>query len=384
MGKLTIYINASYKKKDGTTSVHIYTYLLKEKVWFNTGVSVNPENWDAKKFRIKGSSKKVKDDNLIIESCKSRLNEVFVRYRLQHKELTPDLLRKEYKTPSTYIDFHDFFTRAIKEQKKILTPNTICMHESVLAKIKKFKEPLMFSEISVEFLNSYKRYLKITLKNNENTIQKNMAVIKAYLNIAIRKKIITENPFKYIKVKRLNSDRVFLTETELQKLIELYKKEWLSPGLQRVLRYYLFSCFTGLRISDIKRIQHRDIINNTLIFAAQKTKSKIIRIPLTGPALKLMHDANPLRSYGNIFSTFTDQVTNRHLKTLADYINLEKHISFHSARHTFATLFLSKTKNIAALQKLLGHTNITETMTYAHVLTEDLEKEMEVFNGFEI
>ena len=73
---------------------------------------------------------------------------------------------------------------------------------------------------------------------------------------------------------------------------------------------------------------------------------------------------------------------NRHLKTIYESINFDKHISFHSARHNFATLFLRNTKNLAVLQKLLGHTNITETMIYAHVLTEDIENEMKVFNEF--
>jgi integrase len=384
MGKLTIYLNENYTKKDGTAAVYIYTYLLKEKIWFKTGVSVDPEKWDPKKNRIKGSTKEIKDDNLIIESCKSRINDIFVRYRLQHKELTPDLLKKEYKTPSTYIDFYDFFTTQIKEQKNVLTENTIRMHESVLKKMKDFKPVLMFSEISVEFVNNYRRYLKITLKNNENTIQKNLAIIKAYLNIAIRKKVINANPFEYISIKRITADRVFLDDAELNKFIELYKKRLLNPGLQKVLRHFLFSCFTGLRLSDLKRIQHQDIINNTLIFAPKKTKSKIVRIPLTKPALKLIKDENHLRSHGIIFETFADQVMNRHLKTIYESIDFERHISFHSARHTFATIFLRKTKNLAVLQKLLGHTNITETMTYAHVLTEDLTKEMKSFNTFDI
>ena len=384
MGKLTVYINESYKKRDGTAAVYVYTYLLKEKVWFKTGISVKPELWDHKKNRIKGSSKEISDNNLIIDSCKARLSDIFVRYRLQHKELTPDLLKKEYKTPSTYIDFYDFFTKFIGEQAKILSPNTIKLHESVLKKMKECKSVLMFSEITVEYLNSYKRFLKITKKNGENTIQKNMGVIKAYLNIAVRKKIINNNPFEHIKIKRISPDRVFLNETELQRFINLYKKRWLNPGLQKVLRHYLFSCFTGLRLSDIKRIQHQDIINNTLIFAPQKTKSKIVRIPLTKPALKLIKDENHLCSYGTIFNTYADQVMNRYLKTIYESINFDKHISFHSARHTFATLFLRNTKNLAVLQKLLGHTNITETMIYAHVLTEDIEKEMCVFDEFEV
>ena len=384
MAKLTVYINDSYKKKDGTAAVYIYSYLLKEKVWFKTGVSVDPEKWDPTKKRIKGSGKTISDDNLIIESCKARLNDIFVRYRLQHIELTPDLLKKEYETPSTYIDFYDFFLKTIKEQEKILSENTTRAHYSVLTKMKELKPVLMFSEITVEFLNHYRQFLKITKKNGENTIQKNMAVIKAYLNIAIRKKIISTNPFEHIKIKRISPDRVFLNEMELNKFIDLYKKQWLTPGMQKVLRHYLFSCFTGLRLSDIKRIQHQDIINNTLIFAPQKTKSKIVRVPLTKPALQLIKDENHLKSFGIIFDTYADQVINRHLKTIADGIDFKKNISFHSARHTFATIFLRKTKNLAVLQKLLGHTNIRETMIYAHVLTEDLVNEMAAFNTFVI
>lgn len=384
MNKLTVYLNDGYIKADGTVAVYIYTHLLAKKVRFNTKMLAKPKDFDKLKGRIKGATKEIIDKNLIIDNCKKRITDIFVRYRLQHKELTPDLLKKEYKTPSTYIDFYDFFTQAIKEQAKILSPNTIKLHESVLTKMKVLKPALMFSEITVEYLNSYTRYLKITLKNNENTIQKNMSVIKAYLNIAVRKRIIHDNPFQYIKIKRISPDRVFLNEDELKKFIDLYKKCWLHHGLQKVLRHYLFSCFTGLRLSDIKRIQHQDVINNILIFAPQKTKSKIVRIPLTKPALKLINDENHLCSYGIIFNTYADQVINRHLKTIADNVDFEKHISFHSARHTFATIFLRKTKNLAVLQKLLGHTNIRETMIYAHVLIEDLEKEMKIFNEYKI
>jgi len=352
------------------------------KLWFNTKVLVDPDKFDKLKGRIKGSTKEVRDDNLIIDNCKKRLTDIFVRYRLQNKELTPELLKQEYKTPSTYIDFYDFFDYEIK--KNILAENTKRLHESVLSKMKEYKSQLMFSEISVDFLKDYKKYLKKKLENNENTIHKNMGVIKAYLNIAVRKNIISSNPFEFFKVKRVAPNRIFLEEHELNHLIDRYKKGWLQPNYQRVLRHFLFSCFTGLRISDLKRITHEHIINDMIIFTPYKTKTKIVRIPLSKPAKKLIKDENPLRLHGYVFKPYADQVMNRHLKKIDDLCDINKGITFHSARHTFATLFLRKTKNIAALQKLLGHTNISETMTYAHILTDDLKTEMKTFDNFKL
>lgn len=379
MNKLTVYINDDYVKSDGTSTIYVYTHLKGKKVKFNTGVSVKSDTFDKTSGRIKGKSKQVKDNNLIIDNCKQRITDVFVRYRLQNIDLTPELLKQEYKIPSTYIDFYQFMALEIKQHSN---ENTKRLHESVLAKMKEYKKSLMFSEITADWLKEYKRYLKNKLKNNENTIHKNFGVIKAYLNIAIRKKIITSNPFEYYKISRVDANRVFLDEQELNHLIDIYKKQWLAPNLQKVLRHFLFSCFTGLRISDLKRIQHHDIVNNMLIFTPYKTKTKIVRVPLSKPALQLIKDENQHRIYGLIFKTYADQVINRHLKTIAELCGINKELSFHSARHTFATLFLKKTKNIAALQKLLGHTNIRETMTYAHILTEDLQKEMKVFDEF--
>ncbi|MFP4042419.1 MAG: Arm DNA-binding domain-containing protein, partial [Bacteroidales bacterium] len=104
MASVTAWLNDKYKKQDGTCAVYVITYVHRQKVKFNTGVSVTPEQWNYERKRVKGSSKKTKDDNLVIDKCIARVHDVFVRYRLQAKELTPELLRDEYKVPSTYVD----------------------------------------------------------------------------------------------------------------------------------------------------------------------------------------------------------------------------------------------------------------------------------------
>ena len=121
------------------------------------------------------------------------------------------------------------------------------------------------------------------------------------------------------------------------------------------------------------------IINNILIFEPQKTKNttgKTIKVPLTDFARKLIQDAGRFRVSGNIFDTYSDQKTNVYLKDIAILCGIKKNITFHIARHTFATLFLEETDDLATLQQLLGHSSIMQTMVYAHV--SEMKKKIQI------
>lgn len=384
MSTIKAYILDNYVKKDGTTPVKLWVY-IKRRIVINTGVFIEPEYWDPEKEKVISKHKEAKDLNLIINSCKARANDIFVRYRLQHEELTPEIFLKEYKNPTTYIDFYAFWTKTMENQKKILSVNTLASHASVLNKLKKFKKKMKFSEINEELINNFTRYLKISLKNNNNTIQKNLGTIKAYLNHAKRQDIIRKSPFENIKVKKFKADRIYLTEEELKKLIKKFKKESLSPALHQTLRYFLFACFTGLRISDIKRVKVEDIINDILIvqpYKLQNVNAEIVKIPLNKSAKNIIKDILKIRQSGTIFNCFADQVTNRYLKDIATAAEIPKEITSHVARHTFATLFLDKTNDVATLQKLLGHSKIEMTMVYAHVSEKKKIEQMKVFDGY--
>jgi len=128
-----------------------------------------------------------------------------------------------------------------------------------------------------------------------------------------------------------------------------------------------------------------DIISNLLMVVplnSQNSSGKTIRIPLSKTALELIKDESPYRVKGLIFSTYSEPRMKLYIKEVVLHAKIHKHVSFHSGRHTFATLFLKKTNNLAALQKLLGHSNISMTMVYAHLASEDLEREIDVFDNF--
>lgn len=385
MPRLILWHRDDYVKANGESSIVIILHLQGKKIKINTGISVKKRDWDSEKNIIKTTHPKAYDYNLIISNCMGRINSIFVRYRLQFNDLTPSLLRKEYDNPAEYIDFFKFMELAIKERKGELSETSMLQHNSMLSKLREFKTGLKFTEIDEEFLKRFDRFMINTLKNKINTRHNTFKVLKTYLNIAVRKGILKKNPLQKLPVKRIRTDRVYLDGKELQLLIDLYLKQFLLPGHQQSLRHFLFSCFTGLRISDLRNLNMEDIIGDMIILVPQKTRNvneKTVKIPLTDPAKLLIKDESPDRLKGNVFNLLADQTINKHLKDIVKVCSIPKKVSFHASRHTFATIFLRETKNLGALKKLLGHSLISETMIYAHVLTEDIVEEMQVFNKF--
>jgi len=371
--------------KEGTSQVFVFVYMQRKRVTFQRGVYLTPNQWDSDKCLVKKTVKGSDKSNLIIRDVVAKINDILVKFQLKNTLLTPEALKLEYSKPSYGFDFIDFMERAIKERKGEITDSTIRQHNGILAKLKAYQSRIITDELTEEFFVNYNRYLKTTLKNDLNTRHGNMKTIRSYINIAVRKGMIEKNPITKNPVKRSSTDRVFLTEEELMRMIELYRKKTLSESRQRVLRHFLFGCMTGLRISDIRRVTMDNIVGDILVVVPYKTKNvtgKTIKIPLSAMAKQLIEDESPFRVNGTIFNCIAEQNMREYIKLVAKECDITKEISFHCARHTFATVFLRNTHNLAALQKILGHANIRETMVYAHTLTEDVEKEMKFMDKF--
>jgi integrase/recombinase XerD len=369
MAEIVVKFRKYYSSKDGTCPVYFVVRTSGKRVWLNTGVTITPDRWDEERHCVK-KQKDASDLNLVIEKRRAVIDEILIRYRLQRKKITPDQLKKEYENPGVYYDFIKYSRDYIKQKKGIAQPATIASLDSIINKLEEYRAKIEFRHIDENFINEYRKYLKKDLKNNPNTINKSMVWIKAILNQAISDKIIDENPFNKIKLSKSQPDRMHLTKDELLKLWEYYKKNLLQNNLHLVCRYYLFSCFTGLRLSDVKRITLNDIISDSIFLRplkSQNTTNEIVQIPLTSFARTLISDSGA-KLKQPIFIAFSDQATNRYLKDLIGGCGINKKLSFHSARHTFATIFLELNPgDVATLQKILGHSSIEHTMVYVHI-----------------
>ncbi len=368
---MKLYAQVINTKKDGKSPVYVICYLAGKRCRFHTGVEVTAKEWEPEAGSVLGRGHEAKEKNLLINNVKRKITEIAVKYRLEDKKLTAETLMREYEVPTYSVSFLDFYSNELNKRKGLLSANTLEKHTVTIKKLREFKNDILFCELDVDFLNEFQIYCK-KRGNCQNTINSNLRNIKTYIRIAHKKNIIQKNPFEDYKISTITPDRSFLTETEVSTLLKHYKSKYTNETEKKVLRPFLFSCFTSLRFSDVKGLRWDNIIDDVIILQPQKTSyiNKTVRIPLCSQARELLNYEARQR---HVFSMYSAQYYNRMLKDICASLDIRKTITFHAARHTFATRYLRKTQDILGLQKILGHYSIKDTTIYTHVIDDDIK-----------
>jgi len=181
--------------------------------------------------------------------------------------------------------------------------------------------------------------------------------LKKYLHLADESGFKTPLQWDKIKNKQFRGNRLFLTTDEINRLYAYYASTFINETHKNVPARFLFSCFTGLRISDIQKLTPNNFIENWLVFTIEKT-GILSRIPLNETAKIFVQEEQVFQG------KYSPEYINRELKEIAKVASIKKHLSFHISRHTFATNFLLSGGNVVKLQTLLGHSKIETTMVY--------------------
>ena len=262
-----------------------------------------------------------------------------------------------------------------------LSNNTKTLHRDTVRLLKEYNESLAIKEITTACLYDLEFFMQ-TKGFAVNTIARHMKVLKKYINLAIKKGLLYQSPFIGYTIKSQETHREALSEKEL-KLFEEYIP--VCPTDKEVLLAFLFSCYTGLRYSDICCFSKRNIqvLNNKkwIILWMKKTGNEV-RIPLStvfnGKGLAISREIK--RPRGPLFKLRNNQHANRVLKAIAKEIGIKRNVTFHTARHTFATLLLYRGVSITTVQKLLGHRSVKTTQIYSAVTDLTIERELRKSN----
>lgn len=387
MVNIKVYIR-QFSEVKTTGVVWIQFYVNREKVNFSTGVSCEMKNWNEKKSCINSSEKNADDKNLVIDKILARINDVFVKFRLRNKTITKDAFLRAYHRPD---DYSTFFLWVKDYQRKAFVKtelSTVCVHRSVIRKLEAYNPSLHFDDITVEWLDVYYAYLRKELGNNENTAYKNMSTIRKYVRAAFKAGYMDENPFESWKIKRTRASYCYLEEEELRLLSSLYASGELECKYHKTLEFFLFLCYSSLHIGDAKPLVLEQFSEHSFTYFRVKlrnSKPEPIVVPISAPLRKLLNHIVGVRKKGPVFGKLpADQTMNAYLKKIAAIAGIDKPLSHKVGRHTFATLYLKKTKDITSLKEILGHSELRETLIYAHVLDESKQEGIRVFDDFEI
>ncbi len=370
-----IYLKKDFVRADGTQALYLQVIIDKKIKRIPLHVSAREQDFDKIKQRVNPKAPNAKDTNLTIEKALADVNKIEVHYRLSNQMLTMDRFLNDFGNPTSKLDFIVFWETEMKRQKELLNASTYRQQMTMLNKVREFRSPMYFFEITSDLVEDMKAYFKKVKKNNDNTIASLIKSFKKYLHIANKRGIITPIEFSDIKNRDFRGNRTFLSPEELRKLSKYHDSEFINPTYKTILAQFLFSCFTGLRYSDVHNLGKENIIGNYIAFTAEKTK-KFQRIPLNASALRFIDTEKVFEA------RYTNEYINREIKTICKNCGITKKISFHVARHTFATNFLLSGGRVEVLQKILGHSKITETEIYIHIV--DSITDIQIHNMDEI
>jgi len=366
-------------KKDGTSSLCLYANINGVRKNYSLHKSILSKYWNEPKQEVSATCP---DWNIINSTIQDYLNKakefaLYANIERRTIKLTEldDLLRGIQYDRNNIIAF---IANDIAQFGSKFAPGTIAVYATQANKLKGFRENISFQELTPLVWRQYENYL-VNLGNNQNTVFKAFRTLRVFINRAIEQGIIKENPLKSVKCKGIDGQMQFLTMNELETLEMIYQG-FMTPDLKRVLQYFLFACYTGLRYSDTRDLKFANIFERSYIEMKIFKTSIIERIPLSDRAKLLLPATKSLPALP-VFRVYCNQVTNRHLKSIMKYAGINKKISFHCARHSFATITLGLSNDIAAVQKLLGHTKIETTQIYARVLDNQKQAAIDKWNA---
>ncbi|MBU2994821.1 site-specific integrase [Cellulophaga baltica] len=350
-------------------------------------------DWDSKKNRLKGLSDQTKKMNNYLEQVHAQLFECYQKLNRENKFVTSSLVKTHFLGENedryrltdiiTYHNEHMKSTLRWGTQKNYFTTHKYIF---LFLKQKHSTSDMFLSELNYKFIIDFERFLRQQKAMGNNTVMKHLERLRKMVSLAFKMEWIDKDPFLKFEAKYERKERTFLSIEELE---AIENKQFSVPRLQLIKDLFVFSCYTGLSYGDVMNLTKDNLclgIDRKQWIYSQREKTRIpIKIPLLSKALQIIEKyETPRRPNTNdrLFPTISNQKLNSYLKEIADVTGIKKHLTFHIARHTFATtVTLSNGVPIETVSKLLGHSKISTTQIYAKVIERKVSEDMQKLEG---
>lgn len=390
---ILIWINAS-RAKNNVAEIFARITVNQKRANISLKRKININSWDKLKSRAKGNSQSARLLNQYLDQVKSKFIMVHQDLIHQDKLITAQLIKSIYlgegednKSLNDLIKYHS------NKIEGTFAEGTIRNYAVTEGYIKKFLEQKMMTsdiflrQLDYRFICDFENFLHCFWPKGhpkalgQNTVMKHIQRLRKMITLSYHLEWIDKDPFRRWKPTFEKTNRQFLSDSELSNL-ETY--DFISGRLERVRDLFVFSCYTGIAYVDIMKLTKDNLLpgidgSNWIITKRQKTNT-LVKVPLLEKAQFIIgkYENHPITQItGTLLPVITNEKLNAYLKEVANFSGIKKNLTFHMARHTFATtVTLTNGVPIETVSKMLGHTKIATTQIYARVIERKVSDDM--------
>lgn len=379
---------------NGLLPIFIRITVNGERIEFSTKRFTPSDKWSVEGNRMKGTSAEARATNSYLDTLKSKVYDYQQQLIREDEEVNTENMRnkilgiekRSHMIVGIFQQHNDEIKALIGKDYAAATHvryETSLKHTEDFLKWKYKVSDIDIRKIDHEFITSYEFYLKSVCNCCQNTTSKYIKNFGKIIRICLANGWIQKNPFINYKSKMVEVERAFLSMEEIETMLN---KVFVSDRLNQVKDIFLFSCFTGLAYADVKKLSRKNIaigvdgerwiyINRT----KTDTRSNIPILPIAAYLLEKYEDHPQVVNQDKLLPILSNQKMNSYLKEIADTCGITKELTFHIARHTFATtVTLSNGVPIESVSKMLGHKNLKTTQHYAKILDLKVSNDMQI------
>ena len=380
--------------KKGLAPLYLRITVDGRKTEYATGQSIEPEKWDSANGMVKARASEAQRINGALSVIHTKTLKIIDSFNLHDQTFTTEMIKAKLSgkddTRKTLIQVFDFHMAKIQsligKDYKLATYNKF---KSTKQNLQAFlqhdhkRNDIPLHELKLKFISDFEYYLKIKKSHSVNTIYKQLQRLQAITKIAEANDWIEKDPFRTYRKKKTKTEITFLTEEELA---AIETKVFDIPRLDLIRDFFVFSCYTGLGYAEAASLTNENIQlgidGEKWIITTREKTSRPVRVPLLPKALEIIqkYQDHPVAiSKGTLLPVYANQKVNSYLKEIGDFCRINKNITHHMARRTFATtVTLLNDVPMETVSRLLGHSSIKITQdSYAEIVDKKVSQDFQ-------
>ena len=389
--KVLFFLKRDKQKKDGSVPVYCRITIDGKEARFGMKKDIDPKLWNIKEGKATGKSVESSEVNALLEKTKAGIHKIYRDVQERENAVSAEKVKNIFLgIDSKQYMLMKAFDEHVEEKfnliGKRIVKSTYHRYYYLRSRLSEFLSEkyhlsdIPLREINYQFIRDFEMYLLTVRGNKQSTIAQYLINLKKIVELAYKNEWIFRNPFINYKIEDEKSERGYLTQREVEILMN-----WkLDKRLERTRDVFIFCCFTGLSYIDVFKLTREQIqlsIDGQQWIMGKREKTDMdYFIPMIEIPKKILEKyKSHIFKDGKLLPVKVSLTVNRHLKEIAEICGIKKHLTFHLSRHTFATLTMSKGVSLESVSKMLGHKNIQTTQIYAKMTTEKVGRDMAVF-----